>query len=108
MSKCLYCGEERIKPVDEYFCSEECSKKWDIRSDYETCEEDEVICPYCGKAQSDITDGGGYYEASGEAFICDYCGEEFYLTAETYTRFIATPIEEMIDAILNGDAQCRM
>lgn len=105
MNRCLYCDKERISPVDNYFCSQECSDKWDIREDLEKIEVDEVICPYCGKSQSDIVDGGGYYDASGEEFECDYCYKKFYLVANTYTSFTATPTEEMIDKIYSGDAQ---
>ncbi len=103
--RCLYCDEERQNAVNNYFCSQECSDKYDIRNDFETSEDDEVVCPYCGKPQIDIADGGGYYDASGEAFECDWCHKEFYLVANPHTTFTATPTEEMIDAIYNGRAQ---
>lgn len=105
MNRCLYCHKEHTEVIDNYFCSQECSDKYSIRRDFETIEDDEVVCPYCGLSQADITDGGGYYDASGEAFECDWCHKEFYLVAEQHTTFTATPTEDMIDNMYEGTAQ---
>lgn len=96
MSRCLYCDKERTEVIDDYFCSQECSDKYDIAENYEQIENDEVICPYCKLSQNDIADGGVYYEADNDEIECQFCNKTFSLTASPYTMFTANATEEEI------------
>lgn len=96
MSRCLYCREEIKNVVDNYFCSQECSRKYDIAEEYEQIENDEVICPYCKLPQNDIADCNSYYEASEDEIECQFCNKIFILTADTHTTFTSIATVEEI------------
>lgn len=93
MSRCLYCNKEGIKVVNDYFCSQECSDKYNIAENYERIENDEVICPYCKLPQNDIADSDMYYEANGDEIECQFCNKTFILTADTHTTFTSATTE---------------
>ncbi len=44
-------------------------------------------------------------ERFDECIPSDWCHKEFYLVANPHTTFTATPTEEMIDRIYDGEAQ---
>lgn len=96
MNICLYCNKERKNTVDNYFCSQECSDKYDIAQLFEQIENDEVICPYCKLPQSDIDDGDMYYEANEDEIECQFCNKTFILSADSYTMFTSCATEKEV------------
>lgn len=93
MTKCIYCNKETEKAVDGFYCSQECVDKSQIAEQFESIEDDRVICPYCREVQDDINE---LYGVSNDEIECQSCEKKFLLTAEPYIRFIATATEEEI------------
>ena len=99
MKYCNYCskGFNESEAVGRWFCSQECSDKYDIQEQYETYETDEIRCPHCHEVYSDDLDSE--YEADGNVFECPICNKEFILSAYTSTSFTANLTPEQIDEI---------
>jgi len=53
-----------------------------ITRNYQHCENDEVICPYCGYETIDTWDINNGNPVDGEEYSCEECEKKFYWTRE--------------------------
>ena len=69
-------------------CKERWSREYDWKSENETSNEKQLICPYCDHEYDDY-DTYGFDEGETEEIECEVCGRKFDLIVE-YVRLYST------------------